>query len=45
MENEDIKVYWENQFFNTKVLIRDMFTLKQLKELQIDIEEAIVNKE
>tara|TARA_R100000781_G_C3991831_1_gene97222 strand:+ start:92 stop:226 length:135 start_codon:yes stop_codon:yes gene_type:complete len=43
--NEDTKIYWENQFFNTKVLIRDMFTLEQLKELQIDIEESIVNKD
>ena len=43
--NEDTKIYWKNQFFNTKVLIRDMFTLEQLKELQIDIEESIENKE
>jgi hypothetical protein len=45
MTNEDAKIYWKNQLFNTKFLIRDVFTLEELKELQIDIEEAIVNKE
>ena len=45
MTNEDAKIYWKNQSFNTKFLIRDVFTLEELKELQIDIEESIVNKE
>jgi len=29
----------------TLYLIRDIWNLKQLKELQIELEEAIVNKE
>tara|TARA_R100000234_G_scaffold118630_2_gene99506 strand:- start:835 stop:966 length:132 start_codon:yes stop_codon:yes gene_type:complete len=42
---EDKQRYEANQLFNVKYLIYNVFTIKQLKELQIDIEEAIVNKE
>ena len=34
-----------NQLFNVKYLIYNVFTIEQLKELQVDVEEAIVNKE
>ena len=45
-ENQRFKrVFESNQLFNTKYLIMNVFTMEQLKELQIDIEEAIVNKE
>ena len=44
-ENQRFKrVFESNQLFNTKYLIMNVFTMEQLKELQIDIEEAIVNK-
>ena len=42
---EDKQRYEANQLFNVKYLIMNVFTLEQLKELQIDVEEAIVNKE
>ena len=42
---EDKQRYEANQLFNVKYLIYNVFTLEQLKELQIDVEEAIVNKE
>jgi len=42
---EDKEIFESNQLFNTKYLIMNVFTMEQLKELQIDIEEAIVNKE
>ena len=41
----DKERYEANQLFNVKYLIRDIFTLEQLKELQVDVEEAIINKE
>jgi len=42
---EDKQRYEANQLFNVKYLIYNVFTLEQLKELQSDVEEAIVNKE
>ena len=42
---EDKQRYEANQLFNVKYLIYNVFTIKQLKELQIDVKEAIVNKE
>ena len=41
----DKERYKANQLFNVKYLIYNVFTLKQLKELQSDVEEAIINKE
>ena len=41
----DKERYEANQLFNVKYLIYNVFTIEQLKELQIDVEEAIVNKE
>ena len=41
----DKERFESNQLFNTKYLIMNVFTLEQLKELQIDVEEAIANKE
>ena len=35
----------EKNIMRTLYLIRDIWNLKQLKELQIELEEAIVNKE
>ena len=43
--SSDKETFESNQLWNTKYLIMNVFTLKQLKEMQIDIEEAIVNKE
>lgn len=37
--------YNNNLMFNTKYLIRDVFYLEQLKELQADINQAIMDKE
>ena len=44
--NSLINTYpFEKNIMRTRYLIRDIFTMEQLKELQIDIEEAIVNRE
>ena len=43
--SSDKERFEQNQMFNIKYLIKNVFTMQQLKELQIDIEEAIVNKE
>jgi len=42
---EDKKRFEQNQIFNTKYLIRDVFDLATLKELHEDIEDAIISKE
>lgn len=41
----DKERYNNNLMFNTKYLIRDVFYLEQLKELQADINQAIMDKE
>ena len=41
----DKKRFEQNQIFNTKYLIRDVFDLATLKELHEDIEDAIISKE
>ena len=41
----DKQRYNNNLMFNTKYLIRDVFYLEQLKELQADINQAIMDKE
>ena len=42
---EDKKRFEQNQIFNTKYLIRDVFDLATLKELHEDIEDAIISKD
>lgn len=41
---EDKKRFEQNQIFNTKYLIRDVFDLETLKELHGDIQDAILSK-
>tara|TARA_Y100000004_G_scaffold157395_1_gene183086 strand:- start:1886 stop:2104 length:219 start_codon:yes stop_codon:yes gene_type:complete len=42
---EDKKRFQQNQIFNTKYLIRDVFDLPTLKELHEDIQDAILSKD
>ena len=42
---EDKKRFEQNQIFNTKYLIRDVFDLETLKELHEDIQDAILSKD
>lgn len=42
---EDKKRFEQNQIFNTKYLIRDVFDLTTLKELHEDIQDAILSKD
>ena len=42
---EDKKRFEQNQIFNTKYLIRDVFDLATLKELHEDIQDAILSKD
>lgn len=42
---EDKKRFEQNQIFNTKYLIRDVFDLPTLKELHEDIQDAILSKD
>ena len=41
----DKKRFEQNQIFNTKYLIRDVFDLETLKELHVDIKDAIISKD
>jgi len=41
----DKKRFEQNQIFNTKYLIRDVFDLATLKELHEDIKDAIISKD
>ena len=42
---EDKKRFEQDQIFNTKYLIRDVFDLATLKELHGDIQDAILSKD
>ena len=42
---KDKKRFEQNQIFNTKYLIRDVFDLATLKELHEDIQDAILSKD